>query len=102
MTRSIWKGPFTPHCVKRKIDKVTDPKKAVIKIYQRNTIILPSYIGMKLLVHNGRAFISVFVTPEKVGRKVGEFSFTRVKPKHNLDKQQNRKAPSAKKTANKK
>ncbi|HEX4630966.1 MAG TPA: ribosomal protein S19 family protein, partial [Chthoniobacterales bacterium] len=34
------------------------------------------------MVHNGKTFISVFVTENMVGHKLGEFSPTRIFKKH--------------------
>ncbi|MCH9003592.1 MAG: 30S ribosomal protein S19, partial [Planctomycetes bacterium] len=39
--------------------------------------IVPEFVGHKFEVHNGRAFLSVFVTEDMVGHKLGEFSATR-------------------------
>ena len=38
---------------------------------------MPEFVGHTFQVHNGRAFIDVFVTEDMVGHKLGEFSLTR-------------------------
>jgi len=35
-------------------------------------------VGSTFLVHNGKAFVKVYVSEEMVGHKLGEFSPTRV------------------------
>ncbi len=38
---------------------------------------MPEFIGRTFQVHNGRAFIDVYVTEDMVGHKLGEFAHTR-------------------------
>ncbi|KAI8827038.1 uncharacterized protein EV422DRAFT_491037 [Fimicolochytrium jonesii] len=70
MVRAKWKGPFF----------VPMPKVAgnePIKTQARSSTILASHINKKFLVHNGNSYLPVFVTEQMVGRKLGEFAFTR-------------------------
>jgi ribosomal protein S19 len=39
-------------------------------------------IGMKIAVHNGKTFMPVEITWDKLGHKFGEFAPTRAKTKH--------------------
>ncbi|KAG8886268.1 mitochondrial ribosomal small subunit component [Tulasnella sp. 331] len=43
----------------------------------RACTILPNFIGIKFMVHNGMQYLPVTITPEMVGHKLGEFSPTR-------------------------
>ncbi|MDH5493438.1 MAG: ribosomal protein S19 family protein, partial [Myxococcales bacterium] len=43
-------------------------------------------IGYTFAVHNGRKFVTVFVTENMVGHKLGEFSPTRTFPGHAADR----------------
>jgi len=52
-------------------------KKEPIKTWARSSQLSPEFVGYTFLVHNGRAFISVFVTEDMVGHRLGEFSPTR-------------------------
>lgn len=70
MTRSLWKGPFCEILNKQE------------KIWSRRSTILPQFIGKQFLIHNGKSFISLNVTEEMVGHKLGEFASTRKKPIH--------------------
>lgn len=46
----------------------------VIKTWDRDSTIFPEMIGFTFGVHNGKDFISVKITEEMVGHKLGEFS----------------------------
>ena len=54
----------------------------IIKTHNRNMVILPSFVGHKIDVHNGNSFQRVDITPEMIGHYLGEFSLTRKKVKH--------------------
>ncbi|CAG8680450.1 7587_t:CDS:2, partial [Funneliformis caledonium] len=53
--------------------------KTPIKTQARSCTVLPSFVGLKFLVHNGKDYIPVNITEEMVGHKLGEFSPTRKK-----------------------
>ena len=50
----------------------------------------PEFVGHTFAVHNGRKFITVFVTENMVGHKLGEFSPTRTFHGHVADKKAKR------------
>jgi small subunit ribosomal protein S19 len=79
MGRSLKKGPFVDHHLFQKVEKLNqERKKEVIKTWSRRSMILPSMIGHTFDVYNGKKFISVFVSENMVGHRLGEFSPTRV------------------------
>ena len=83
MGRSIKKGPFVDEKLRKKVDIVIRTgQKAPIKTWSRRSMILPEFIGQTFAVHNGKTFISVFVTENMVGHRLGEFSPTRIFRKH--------------------
>ena len=49
-------------------------------------MILPEMVGHTFEVHNGRKFISVFVSENMVGHRLGEFSPTRIFKGHGSKK----------------
>ncbi len=49
-------------------------------------MILPEMVGHTFDVHNGRRFISVFVSENMVGHRLGEFSPTRIFKGHGSKK----------------
>ena len=78
MARSLKKGPFVDHHLQKKIDKLTkDGSKKPIKTWSRRSMITPEMIGHTFDVHNGRKFMSVYVTENMIGHRLGEFSPTR-------------------------
>ena len=76
MSRSLKKGPFVNEKLMKKIEKMGVDKQP-IKTWARSSTISPEFIGHTFNVHNGKTFISVYVTEEMVGHKLGEFSLTR-------------------------
>jgi small subunit ribosomal protein S19 len=53
-----------------------------VKTHVRDIIILPEMVGLKILVHNGKEFVSVEIKPEMIGRYLGEFAITNKPVKH--------------------
>ena len=83
MSRSLKKGVFFEWKLLDKIDKmIAAGIKKPIKTWSRRSTIIPDFVGHTFNVHNGKAFISVFVTENMVGHKLGEFSPTRIFKKH--------------------
>ena len=54
----------------------------VIKTHCRDMVILPSFVGYRIDVHNGKEFQRVDVQPNMIGHYLGEFALTRQKVKH--------------------
>jgi len=57
-------------------------KNKPIKTHQRDLVIIPAMVGMKIQVYNGRNFLSTEITIEMLGHKLGEFALTRSRVKH--------------------
>jgi small subunit ribosomal protein S19 len=74
MPRSLKKGPFVDHHLLKKLEQ--GPKQP-IKTWSRRSMIIPEMVGFTFEVHNGRKFITVFVSDNMVGHRLGEFSPTR-------------------------
>ncbi len=77
MSRSLKKGPFIDPKLWEKIQKAKPGSNVAIKTWSRDSTIFPEMIGMSFLVHNGKNFITVQVSENMVGHKLGEFSPTR-------------------------
>ncbi len=87
MGRSLRKGPFVDHHLLDKVTKLNKVgKKSPIKTWSRRSMIIPDMIGHTFDVHNGKRFISVFVSENMVGHRLGEFSPTRVFKGHGSKK----------------
>jgi small subunit ribosomal protein S19 len=79
MSRSVKKGPFVEFKVFRKVQQQqAEGNKEPIKTWARACTIVPEFVGVNFLVHNGKTFMKVFVTEDMVGHKLGEFAPTRV------------------------
>ena len=78
MSRSIKKGPYVHPSLEKQVAAMRNAnQRSVIKTWSRASTILPDMIGLTFGVHNGRIHIPVFVTENRVGHKLGEFSLTR-------------------------
>ncbi len=87
MGRSLKKGPFVDHHLDKKVkDQNTKGTKKPIKTWSRRSMIIPEMIGHTFEVHNGRKFLSVFVSENMVGHRLGEFSPTRLFKGHPIKK----------------
>ncbi len=87
MARSVKKGPWIDPRVHRKVVKAKAEKdRSPIKTWARASTILPDYVGMTFMVHNGKTFWKVFVTEDMVGHRLGEFSPTRIFRGHDKKK----------------
>jgi small subunit ribosomal protein S19 len=78
MSRSSKKGPFVDPKLFFKVRKQAeggghDP----IKTWSRACTIVPEFVNVTFMVHDGRKHIKVLVTEDMVGHKLGEFAPTR-------------------------
>ena len=79
MTRSAKKGPYVDEKLFRKVMKQQEAgSHEPIKTWARACTVVPEFVGVTFLVHNGKVFNKVFVTEDMVGHKLGEFSPTRL------------------------
>lgn len=87
MPRSAWKIPFVDgYLIKKAKVAIEDPKKPVVKTWSRRSTIIPQFVGVTFAVYNGKKFVSVLVSEDMVGHKLGEFSPTRTFTGHAGDK----------------
>ncbi|NQE05662.1 30S ribosomal protein S19 [ANME-1 cluster archaeon GoMg1] len=56
--------------------------KESVKTHLRDAIILPSMVGKKIGIHNGKSFEFVEIKTEMIGHYLGEFALTRKKVLH--------------------
>src|SRR4029453_607331 len=72
MARSIKKGPFVDtHLMKKVAEFQRQKSKKVLKTWSRRSTIIPDMLGLTFAVHNGRKFVPVFATENRVGHKRG-------------------------------
>ena len=78
MTRSIRKGPYVDPSLMKKIIKAKESgKREAIKTWSRRSILMPEMVGLTFAVHDGRKFVTVFISENMVGHHLGEFAPTR-------------------------
>ena len=78
MARSLKKGPFVDEALMKKVEALNAAnKKEIIKTWSRRSTIFPQFVGHTFAVYNGKEHISVYVTEDMVGHKLGEFAPTR-------------------------
>jgi len=65
---------------KQLIDRVSEARKSgstkAVRTHLREAVILPSWVGARFAVHNGKEFKEMVITPEMLGHRLGEFAFT--------------------------
>ena len=87
--RSLKRGPtnvqkaFMKKVKKARAELDAGKQPKTIKTHCRDVIITPNMIGITIGVHDGREFISVEITPEKLGHILGEFTYNRKRVAHN-------------------
>lgn len=87
MGRSLKKGFYVHPKLLKKVKKLLElpleeRDKHPIKTWSRDSMIIPEMVGMVFEVHNGKQFIKVKVTEDKVGHYLGEFAPTHKFIKH--------------------
>ena len=98
MARSIKKGPFADAHLLKKVDALNAAgKHELIKTWSRRSTIFPSFVEHSFAVYNGHEFITVYVTQDMVGHKLGEFAPTRTYKGHIGNNAEDRAAALAKK-----
>jgi len=53
-----------------------------IKTHARDMIVLPTMVGLRISVYNGKEFVPLEVKPEMIGRYLGEYVITNKKVVH--------------------
>ena len=77
MARSLKKGAFVDESLMKRVEALNAAnKKEIIKTWSRRSTIFPQFVGHTFAVYNGKEHISVYVTEDMVGHKLGEFAPT--------------------------
>ncbi len=78
MPRSLKKGPYVDPKLLKKVMKAKERgDRSPIKTWSRRSDIIPEFVGHTFAVYDGHKFVSVYVTENMVGHKLGEFAPTR-------------------------
>ena len=78
MSRSVKKGPYVDVKLLRRVEELQrSGQKTVVKTWSRASVVMPQMIGQTIGVHDGRRHVTIFVTEDMVGHRLGEFAPTR-------------------------
>lgn len=64
------------------VEKLLNSDKEVIKTQIRDVVIIPQFVGKRVMVHNGKEYLEFEIKPEMIGHYLGEYSLTRREIKH--------------------
>ena len=83
MGRSLKKGPYVDAKLAIKVERQKNSgTREPITTWARECTVVPDFVGHTFSVHNGKAFVAVYVTENMVGHKLGEFAPTRTFKAH--------------------
>jgi len=78
MARSLKKWFYVNPKILKKIAKMeAEGSKRPIKLWDRACQIVPDMVWYSFAVHNGKQFVTVYVTDEMIWHRFGEFSPTK-------------------------
>lgn len=81
--RSIKRNTIIYKKLNQKIEKYKKSgKNKPIKTHAREAVILPTWIGMKIAVHNGKEFQELDISANMLGHRLGEYAFTTKRVQH--------------------
>ena len=85
MARSLKKGPYIDAKLLKKVEAMeASGRKQPIKTWARASMVAPEFVGHTFMVHNGKVFVSVLVSENMVGHRLGEFAPTRAFRTHGI------------------
>ena len=97
MARSLKKGAFCDEHLMKKVEALNAAnKKEIIKTWSRRSVIYPQFVEHTFAVYNGHEHITVYVTVDMVGHKLGEFAPTRTYKGHTGHTAEDKAANAAK------
>ena len=67
---------------KKLLEQIRKEPKKFHKTHERDMVILPEMIDVILGVYNGKEYVSISITPEMLGHRLGEFAMTRQRILH--------------------
>ena len=85
MARSLKKGPYVDEKLLKKVERMNRAgDRRPIKTWARSSMIAPDFVGHTMGIHNSKQHISVFITENMVGHRLGEFAPTRQFRRHGM------------------
>lgn len=87
--RSLIRPEYWTHERSKLLGKLREAKEAmekgkevIVKTHVRDFIVLPEFVGLTVEIHNGRDFVSVELTLDKIGKYFAEFAHSRRLVRH--------------------
>jgi small subunit ribosomal protein S19 len=78
--RSLKRG-FTDS-QRKLLEKIKETPEKYHKTHERDMVIVPQMLGAKLGIYNGKDWVTIEITVDKLGHRLGEFALTRNRVKH--------------------
>ncbi len=63
-------------------NRLKDDDEEIVRTHRRDVPIIPSFVGKRVAVYNGKDFEQFDIKPEMIGHYLGEFVLTRKKVEH--------------------
>ena len=83
MGRSISKGPYVDEKLLKKVAAMQKMReRKPIKTWSRRSTVTPDFVGLTMMIHNGKSFLPVYISENMVGHKLGELAISRTFRKH--------------------
>ena len=83
MSRSTKKGAFVDdHLMEKVVAMQKQRERKPIKTWSRRSTVTPDFVGLTLMIHNGKTFLPTYISENMVGHKLGELAPTRTFRKH--------------------
>lgn len=87
MARSIIKGFYIDANLNKAVEAArAENSNKPIKTKSRASMIIPTFIGLNIAIHNGRSYVTVYITDDMIGMRLGEFAPTRTFKSHSGDR----------------
>ncbi len=67
---------------KKLLKNIKEKPEKFHKTHERDLVIIPQMLGVRMGIHNGKDWITIDITPEKLGYRLGEFVMTRERVQH--------------------
>lgn len=81
--RSVHRMGMEYKALIKKVDRAKKSgREKAIRTTCREAVILPSWVDMGFAVHNGKEFKEFRITPEMLGHRIGEYSFSTKRVQH--------------------
>lgn len=83
MARSLKKGPYVDEKLLKRVERMNrSGDRRPVKTWSRSSMIVPEFVGNTIAIHNGKQHISIFISENMVGHRLGEFAPTRSFRRH--------------------